>query len=37
VIGSGYGLYRYLQDVHKPVDETASHPEDRPKDLRDAA
>jgi membrane-associated protein len=37
VLGSGYGLYRYLQDVRKPVDETAPHPEDRPEDLRDAA
>jgi membrane-associated protein len=37
VVGSGYGLYRYLQDVRKPVDETAPHPEDRPEDLRDAA
>jgi membrane-associated protein len=38
VVGSGYGLYRYLQDVRRPVDETAHHPEDdRDDDLRDAA
>ncbi len=35
VVGTGFGLYRYWQDVRRPVDETAPHPEDR--DLRDTA
>jgi membrane-associated protein len=37
VAGSGYGLFRYLQDVRKPIDEAAEHPEDGTDDLRDAA
>jgi membrane-associated protein len=38
VVGSGYGLFRYLQDVRKPIDEAAEHAQDRPDDdLRDAA
>jgi hypothetical protein len=28
VIGSGIGLYRFRQEMRKPIDEDAPHPED---------
>jgi membrane-associated protein len=41
LVGTGWGLYRYSQDIRRPIDESAPHPEDGPEDewpdLRDTA
>jgi membrane-associated protein len=37
LVGTGWGLYRYRQDVRRPIDDTARHPEDELPDLRDTA